>query len=124
MSKLRNKSQGQCFSTADNSLIKSHSIIQWYQQKSKRVWFFVPTQATDLEFRCKQKKIIYGDNIIVSIAWPFARNHVVWIDHLDYGWGQGPIQTTFYLSLWTRWTWLHPDLLNNPDYFEVHWRLD
>lgn len=49
------------------------------------------------------------------------KKSVVWADQPHYDWGRGPFETTAYLCLWTRWSWLHPGCRRQPELFSVTW---
>jgi hypothetical protein len=106
--------------------VPGHSWRFWYLHRSKKVWFRLDpdratqTAAEDLLFCYDGRPILHRSE---RAGWIAARGDrprpVVWGKYLGVGWGKGPQDTTLFLHLWTRWTWLHAEASGHPERFSV-----
>ncbi len=95
----------------------------WYLQRSKRVWFRLnsPAQAAaPLLFRYDGRPILHRSQ---RAAW-FARQGqrpapVVWSKWPGMGLGRGPAGSQLFLTISSRWSWLHPEACGRPERFSV-----
>ena len=117
--------RGTLFSSHHDRVSPACSWRFWYLQHSKKVWFKVPDPE-----QARQKRLVFtyqGSPILhVSEVGAARGRHVyagrppvVWGDYVGYGWAKGPQDTTLFLELWTRWTWIHPEACGRPDWFRV-----
>ncbi len=100
----------------------------WLFNKSKKVWFRLegPALGSPIapHFTYRGREILHGARRraftrgATSGGGPAAVRPICWGKHLGNGWGEGPGGTNYYLSIWTRWSWLHPAWCH-PDRFEM-----
>ena len=117
---------GLAYSTCRDRWVPGRSWRFWYLHRSKKVWFRLdPDRAThpaagDLLFCYDGRPILHRSE---RAGWIAAQGDqprpVVWGKYLGVGWGKGPQDTTLFLHLWTRWTWLHPGACGHPERFSV-----
>lgn len=120
-------SRGFAYSYCNNRPAPICSWSFWLFNRSKRVWFRLEGPAMGspitprftycgreiLHARCRQP-----DNPPGGGCAERAEPPIRWGKHLGNGWGKGPAGTNYYLSIWTRWSWLHPAWCH-PDRFEI-----
>ncbi len=97
----------------------------WILHRSKKVWFHIPEQHRNslgpVAFAYRGRRILYSGDIA---AFPTAEraaltaSSIVWGKHVGNGWGEGPEGTNYYLSIWTRWSLVHPAQCH-PEWFTV-----
>jgi hypothetical protein len=117
---------GLAYSTCGDRWVPGRSWRFWYLHRSKKVWFRLSPQpavhppATGLLFCYDGRPILHHRERAAWIAsWGELPAPVVWGKYLGVGWGRGPQDTTLFLNLWTRWTWLHPEACGHPERFSV-----
>lgn len=113
--------RGICYSSESGKLISPASWRAWFWGKSKKIWFRVPPNAKYLEFRYQGRIIIHSCRPWEYLGWPWAQKIVLWGDNPYADWESGPMETTLYLCLWTRWSWLNSDCRWQPERFSVAW---
>jgi hypothetical protein len=95
--------------------------------KSKKVWFRIkpppPGAKIKPEFLYGNQQILHKHDIK---SWPERQQSqaksetILWGQQLSHGWGRGPDDTTYYLDIWTRWSWLHPAQCH-PERFSIRY---
>lgn len=117
---------GVCFAASEGDVLCRGDWWGWYSRHSKRVWF--RSSGCQLvgavpSFRFRRRSIVRCRGWRATLFWPWARRWVVWTDLPAHGWGEGPYGTTYYLCIWTRWSWLHPHAALDPAQFSLSWEL-
>ena len=121
---LGHRARGRCFTVAPGCLWQRGQWWRWFTCRSKRLWF--PAEAALIsrgapQIRYRGRLIEQERGLRAVLGWPLARRRVVWTDPPKHGWGAGPAGTSYYLCLWTRWTWLHPRVALRPEAFTLEW---
>lgn len=104
------------------------SLLFWLFHRSKKVWFRIPEQhrftLAEVSFSYKGRLILYKGDIAdrpMAERSALASRTIVWGKRLGIGWGDGPQGTNFYLSIWTRWSLVHPAQCH-PERFAMSYR--
>lgn len=121
---------GRLYSTPDNRPVRGRSWRFWYLQRSKRVWFRLPDTATDATTGAQAWLCRYDGRAILHRSqqaawrrrWPTELRPVLWGKWPELGRAAGPEGTNLYLSIWSRWSWLHPEACGEPRRFSVELR--
>ncbi len=97
----------------------------WLLHRSKKVWFRIPDQDRALfgavSFAYKGHRIRFSGDIAARSPAERAAlgaSDIIWGKHVKNGWGEGPRDTNYYLSIWTRWSLVHPAQCH-PEWFTV-----
>jgi hypothetical protein len=113
---------GLVYTTRHNQPVTGRCWWFWYLQRSKRVWFRLPggSEGQPLLFRYDGRPILHRSELK---AWQarlrdFSRP-LLWNKWTGMGLAAGPRGTTLYLTIWTRWSWLHPEACGSPERFSV-----
>lgn len=92
-------------------------------QRSKRVWFrLTDPHATrePLLFRYDGRPILHRSELP---AWTARRSSaerpVLWNKWPQLGVAPGPGGCQLFLTLWSRWSWCHPEACGRPERFSV-----
>ncbi|MEO1001591.1 MAG: hypothetical protein AAFX65_00590 [Cyanobacteria bacterium J06638_7] len=114
---------GVVYSSRGNRPVALWSWRFWYLQRSKRVWFQLddPTSATRLLlFRFDGRPILHRSQVA---AWQARHGPrpapVVWGKWPGVGLARGPRDCQLFLTIWSRWSWLHPRACGRPGRFSV-----
>lgn len=121
--------RGLVYSRPDGRPVRGRCWRFWVLQRSKKVWFRIgPTDSHaplgPLLFRYDGRPILHRSELA---AWRASCRRsprpVVWSKWPDMGLAEGPAGTHLFLTIWSRWSWLHPEACGRPERFSVE-RLD
>jgi hypothetical protein len=116
---------GRLYTTSNNRRLQGSFWTDWFLQKSKKVWFRIPSARLDPE-----APWVYsysGLPILHRRTWkllPASERTrltpvILWGDEVASGWGEGPEGTNHFLYIWTRWSLWHPGAWGQPERFAV-----
>ncbi|MGB5133557.1 MAG: hypothetical protein WBN89_00105 [Prochlorococcaceae cyanobacterium] len=111
------------YSTRDNRPVTGRCWWFWMLRRSKKVWFQISDPAAPLGpllFRYDGRPILHCSELA---AWrarcrPSPRP-VMWRKWPEMGLAAGPEGSQLFLTLWSRWSWLHPEACGRPERFSV-----
>jgi hypothetical protein len=115
--------RGLVYSRPDGRPVRGRCWRFWFLQRSKRVWFRLGEPSEwqgSLLFRYNGRPILHRRELA---AWRARRRStprpVLWDKWPELGVEDGPDDCQLCLTLWSRWSWLHPEACGRPGRFSV-----
>ena len=114
---------GLVYSRPDGRPVRGRCWRFWVLQRSKRVWFRLgepSAMEAPLLASYEGRPILHRSELP---AWrarqPSAARPVLWDKWPELGVAAGPDGCQLFLTLWSRWSWLHPEACGRPERFSV-----